>query len=122
MYSLKEFIWLSNRSEGAFWASISGIGDGWQLIFTRIVMFRQSLQFYAKRFHHNGNIDEIQERAVCHLNRASLRLWPAYRKAECKPYDIQVDGEKINKCGRHGDKLSCRKDYEGLVNKHIFPR
>jgi hypothetical protein len=122
MYSLKEFVWLANRSEGAFWAAVAGIGSSWQVIFTRLVQFRRGLQAYARLAHGNGTADNVQERALCHLNRASLRLWEAFRVSECKPFEVIVDGEKINKCGKHGDKQNCRNEYEGLVRQHIFPK
>lgn len=113
---------MARRSEAGFWAEVAPIGSSWQVILTRLSIYRRCLQAYGKFCHGNGVADEIQVRALEHLNRAAMRLWRDFRKAECKPYTAMVQQESINKCGKHGDKLKCKAEYEAIVGKHIFPR
>lgn len=122
MYSRADFIRMANRSDAGFWAEVASIGSSWHVILMRLTYYRRCLTAYGKLCHGNGVADEIQMRALEHLNRASMRLWQDFRKAECKPYTVEIEKEKINKCGRHGDKLKCKAEYEALVGKYIFPR
>ena len=116
----QDFVWLCSRSHDAFWGLVKGNcpNDGAR----SMNQMQRALHRYAKMNPGNGKPDEIQMRAVEHLNQIYKKLWDSYRKRVCTPYQtVEKDTfEKHWHCGKHGSKLKCKAEFEAWIKANSY--
>lgn len=125
-FTHSEFRDLSERSERAFWFLMNGpvhwSAPNWNA--SRLVKnrnaFQRALSIWAKANPQNGNIDEIQLRAIEHLSYVDRVLWRIFAVRECqRDYKSVKAGDKWWVCGTHGTSQGgaqpCRQAYESWI-------
>lgn len=123
MITIKEFKYLANRSSTVFLSVVYGgnLNRGLK----NMNAWQRATAAYAKFCPGNGQVDEVQERALAHAAELHKNLWKGFRKACCRLHQIarwdeRGELERATRCANHGEEVYCHKAFEDKVKQESY--